>query len=570
MLTPEELRDIADTMLPLLDDLHDRVLRDMMRRLMARLGRGERPMLTATDEWQLQVYQEAGGHLDTVRRLLRQFLDLSEAEVARIFEDAGIRSLDADELIYATSRGAGLALSDAMVQIMTDTYQRTNGTIRNLTRTTAEASQKALIQALDLAHWEVQTGMLSYTAAVREAVDALADTQLQVSYPSGHVDTIETAVLRAVRTGTAQTAGNVSLQGMIEHDWDLIRVSAHLGARYGDGGENPGNHFWWQGKLYSRTGNDPRYPPFVETTGYGTGEGLCGWNCRHSFGPGDPDHDPFQNYDAEENKKAYDLSQRQRAMERAIRRSKAKVLALREARDAAEDPDVKKELQESYTKAAKRLTEQNKAYDKFCEENGLKKLNDRIQVAKWNRSEAMKAVAAARKREKALADPQNDDTIKTSELPLQRLKSVDLTLRSNAEEQALHMEATSGPDKSYPTTSQADEEVVASTPDRGIIKSMDRLGNIGTQFFAEKGLAKQDARSLEKGIRTLEKRIQEHEGYLEDPRTHVPDWDDLTEHHQASLIQHWRKEIRNFRESIQDREDELRKRGESGGRETDG
>ena len=27
------------------------------------------------------------------------------------------------------------------------------------------------------------------------------------------------------------------------------------------------------------------YPDFAASTGYGTGAGLCGWNCRHSFGP---------------------------------------------------------------------------------------------------------------------------------------------------------------------------------------------------------------------------------------------------------------------------------------------
>ena len=28
-----------------------------------------------------------------------------------------------------------------------------------------------------------------------------------------------------------------------------------------------------------------KYPDFIESTGYGTGEGLCGWNCYHSFSP---------------------------------------------------------------------------------------------------------------------------------------------------------------------------------------------------------------------------------------------------------------------------------------------
>ena len=65
-----------------------------------------------------------------------------------------------------------------------------------------------------------------------------------------------------------------------------LQEEDYRGARFGDGGLIPGNHFWWQGKFYSRTGRTPDLPLFVESTGYGTGECLCGWNCRHSFGPG--------------------------------------------------------------------------------------------------------------------------------------------------------------------------------------------------------------------------------------------------------------------------------------------
>ena len=32
-----------------------------------------------------------------------------------------------------------------------------------------------------------------------------------------------------------------------------------------------------------------KYKDFVKSTGYGTGGGLCGWNCRHSFIPFDPE-----------------------------------------------------------------------------------------------------------------------------------------------------------------------------------------------------------------------------------------------------------------------------------------
>ena len=66
MLTPQELLQIVDTMHPLLDDLNGWITNDLIARLMARLGRGEELLLTGTDEWQVQVYQSAGGHLEAL------------------------------------------------------------------------------------------------------------------------------------------------------------------------------------------------------------------------------------------------------------------------------------------------------------------------------------------------------------------------------------------------------------------------------------------------------------------------------------------------------------------------
>ena len=399
MLTPQELLEIVDTLHPQLDTLNVWITKDLISRLMARLGRGEEFLLTGTDQWQLEVYKSAGGHYDALQQEIKRFTKKSDAEIRAIFEDAGIRAWEADEAFYVAHglEPVSFMQSESVLRLLTDTYQRTNGEIHNFTRTTAQASQQRLIKVLDDAHFKVMTGAQSYTSAVKDAVNEIVGNQTKVHYPSGHTDTIETAILRAVRTGVGQASGNMAMQSMIERDWDLIRTSAHIGARYGDGGENPSNHFWWQGKLFSRTGKTPGYLLFEEATGYGTGEGLCGWNCRHSFGPGDPNHNPYADFDAEENKKVYDLSQKQRTAEARIRAAKLKVLGLREAIDGATDEAVKATLQDEYNKAALKLQNYNKAYTDFCESNNLPKLNDRITVAKWNRSEAAKATAAARK-----------------------------------------------------------------------------------------------------------------------------------------------------------------------------
>lgn len=397
MLTPQQLLEIIDTLYPTIDELNTWITADIISRVMARIGRGQDAFLTATDDWQLQVYQAAGGHMEAVQREIARWTKTSDAEIKRIFEDAGIKALAYDSDFYVAHglEAIKLAQSEGMIRLLEDTYQRTAGTVHNFTRTTAKASQQRLIKALDTAHMKVSSGATSYTQAVQEAVLSIVDEQTKVVYPTGHTDTIETAVLRAVRTGVAQASGNMAIQGMEERDWDVVLVSAHIGARYGDGGENPGNHFWWQGKHYSRTGKTPGIPLFSET-GYGTGEGLCGWNCRHSFGPGDLRHNPYAQFDAEENKEAYDLSQKQRSMESRIRRTKLKMVGIRQAIESAEDTKVKATLEDEYTKAAKLLERQNLAYNSFCQDNNLKRLADRIQIAQWTRADAAKSIAAAR------------------------------------------------------------------------------------------------------------------------------------------------------------------------------
>lgn len=398
MLTPKELLEVIDTMQPILDELNTFIVRDIVHRAVARMEKWNEITLTGTDAWQAQVYQEAGGHLEDLKAELQKFLRISEAEVQAIFQAAAITSVEADTTIY-TNAGVEVPdnpMSERMVRILADTYKRTNGEIRNFTKTTADASQKHFVDQLSNAHMKVITGAQSYTAAVKELVNEISTQQTKVIYPTGHIDTIETAVLRAVRTGVAQACGDISLQQMDDYGWDLIRTSAHLGARYGDGGENPGNHFWWQGKLFSKSGKDPKYPPFSDT-GYGTGEGLCGWNCRHSFGPGDPNHNPFKDYDDAENKAAYDLSQKQRRREASIRKSKLKLIGLREGIDTTENAELKFELQMEYDKTALRLQRQNADYREFCKDNKLATYDDRLAVAKWNRSQSAKATAAARR-----------------------------------------------------------------------------------------------------------------------------------------------------------------------------
>ena len=100
MLTPQELLDIVDTLYPQLDALNTWITKDIIKRLMARLGRGEDFVLTGTDEWQIDVYRAAGGHLEDLQQEIQRFTEKTDKEVKSIFEDIGVRAWTADNNFY--------------------------------------------------------------------------------------------------------------------------------------------------------------------------------------------------------------------------------------------------------------------------------------------------------------------------------------------------------------------------------------------------------------------------------------------------------------------------------------
>lgn len=402
MLTPEYLYRITEGVEDIASQLHKNIIDKIIARMMTRIGRGEEYLLTATDKWQIEVLQEAGYLLEDIQKELSDKTKKQVQEIKEAMEEAGVTALQWDDKIYQSAGLSPVPLlqSPALMRIMQRNYEATAGEWRNFTRTTANEAQRLFINQMDNAYNMVVSGAVSYTEAVRNVLKEVSETGLKVNYPSGYKMSIESATMMILRTGISQAAGDVAIERMKEMDWDIILVSSHLGARVGDGGQNAGNHSWWQGKFYSRSGKDKRFPPFSET-GYGTVTGLCGVNCRHSFGSGDGENNPFEQYDTEENRKTYEKQQRQRALERRVRDTKRKIQNMQTAIDNCRDEKLKFELQQEFDRKSYLLKKQNAAYKQYCEENNLKPYNERLQVAKWNREQAMKAAGAARRYENA-------------------------------------------------------------------------------------------------------------------------------------------------------------------------
>lgn len=403
MLTPDQLEALPRRFVQLWQQVEDDILQDIARRMKSL---GELDPLTPTAIWQAWRLAETRAVRSNTVATLARYTGKSRAEIKRLLETAGAQTLAADDAVYTA---AGLDpppvnQSPALLNLLNAGYRQTCGTWQNLTATTANTVTGAFEDRLSRAWGLISTGALDYSTAIRRTVDDLADTMPYITYPSGHTDTLEVAARRAVLTGVNQTCAKLQLARMEEMDCEFVEVTAHEGARP--------THAVWQGRVYHRGGavvqDGERYEDFETATGYGTGPGLCGWNCRHNFYPFYPGVS-VRNYTDERLAELdarnipyggglytrYEITQMQRALERRVRRYKRRYLA-----ETAAGVDA--------GQSAAKLKAARQQLSAFLEETGERLDGARAEVPGFGQREAKQADEAA----SALQSVQNNATLK--------------------------------------------------------------------------------------------------------------------------------------------------------------
>lgn len=370
MLKPEYLQRVPDGMIQLYAQAEMDILENMAVRI-AHYG-----YWIPAVEHQAKMLEEAGMVREEILARLKTLTGRTDRELRQLMQEAGGAALKSDDAVY---RRQGLnpppvSASEDLQKILQAGYEKTAGTFRNLTLTTARTAAHQFKQALDRAYMQITLGGMDSGTAIRSTIKQLsAEGVGAIRYPTGRTDTIEVAVRRAVVTGVNQTALRLQDARADEMCADLVEVSAHAGARP--------SHAQWQGGIYSRSGKSRKYPDFVKTTGYGTGAGLGGWNCSHSFRPWFEgmsrtyDKALLKEYQAKDYEyngvrmTEYEALQEQRKIERNIRRWKREQNALQAAGlDSGE--------------ASARITEWNRRQRDFLEQTGLKADGTRVAVGK--------------------------------------------------------------------------------------------------------------------------------------------------------------------------------------------
>lgn len=383
MLSPDYLAHIPDAACALWQQVEEDILADIARRL-AKMGE-----ITDTALWQVKRLEQIRLFRSDVVRRLKKASGQSEALIRQLLQLACTQALQADDAAHEAAGQTVSAVNDSLAlrNLLTAGAKQTNGTMANITATTANTATGQFERALDRAWLQTASGAFDYKTAVRRCVADLASTGLEaVRYPSGHVDTLEVAVRRAVVTGVNQSACRLQMERCKEVKCDLVEVTAHVGARP--------SHAQWQGKIYSISGKHPKYPPLSET-GYGTGAGLGGWNCRHNMFPfwegiSEPQYTSqrLAELDAKnieykgKQYSRYEINQMQRSRERRVRRWKRQY-AMEEA--AGLDS----------TQTAVWLKKARVDLEHFTRDTGGRVDSARVGVHGFGRSQAVKATNSA-------------------------------------------------------------------------------------------------------------------------------------------------------------------------------
>ena len=379
MLRPEQLYIIPQSMVELFRQFEDYILADISRRI-AKVGK-----VTETARMQAIAFAELLGAqqyvLEQIETLNADALKQSLETLVQATDWA--EANDGEVLGYIGFKPATLKDNAYLRQLLDAASIQTSGELLNITQSMGfkfPTSNIGIMQSyqrtMDSAVLEIASGAVDYNTAIKKAVKSLADSGIRhIDYANNYTNHADVAARRAIMTGVTQLSHNISEMNAFTLGTDYFEVSAHAGARP--------SHAEWQGKQYKKNGSAPGYPNLVEATGYGTGEGLGGWNCRHDMFPiipglSTPMYSKKQLKELEGKPfkfegvvyTLYQATQQQRKLEDAIRKAKRQIVVY-DAAGLEDDAKIVKTKQRQI---------QSK-YREFSKAAGLRTQSNRTMVA---------------------------------------------------------------------------------------------------------------------------------------------------------------------------------------------
>ncbi len=392
--------------------------------------------ITDAADWQIQRLIILGNSTQDIEDLVRKAVDGNEDEVRRLYAEVIEKEYTRDRSLYEQigKEFIPYELNPELQQITDALVQQSSEELYNITRSTGfmldnGSGRKVFTPLADVYNGYLDdaiTGMAEgaydYNTLVRRLVSQMTASGLRtdhafsdggsdygVDYASGWHNRVDVAARRALLTGFGQLTQHVTDLNAQRLGTNYFEVTWHAGARP--------EHAAWQGKVYTKE-------QLTTKCGLGTGPGLLGWNCRHTyypFIPGVSERLYTDEWLEEQNAReatprrfrgkeytAYEATQKQRQMETAMRARREQVQLLRTG--GADKEDI--------TIAQCKYQAQLEQYRSFSAAMGLEEQMERVysgrtkgrispspQVyAQWQAEQIAKAQERAEKRRRADQD----------------------------------------------------------------------------------------------------------------------------------------------------------------------
>lgn len=346
MFEPSELERMPKKIESIFTDLELKIMQDIIRRI--RINEE----ITRSADWQIYRLVQMGKHAEEIKKYIQEALQLADDEIVKLYDDAAEFSYTRDKKLYEAAEVKFIPYKEnqEMQQTVQAIISQTKTELENITQTTGFAIKvggKMTVtptavyfqQTLDRALIGVTSGTFDYNSTLKTVIKEMTKSGLRtVDYASGWHNRVEVAARRAVMTGITQLTSKINDINAAALGTDYFEVSWHATARP--------EHQVWQGRVYTRQ-------QLIDICGLGTGPGLCGWNCYHSYWPFIPgiskrtytdeqldkmntvENTPKKYKDKEYTK--YEATQRQRRLESLMRIQRQRIQLLKEGGANAED-----------------------------------------------------------------------------------------------------------------------------------------------------------------------------------------------------------------------------------------
>ena len=329
MLTASQIDALRSRSEQLVDPIVEFLIEDIAKRVL------EAGQFTGTASYQAWKLQQLGISQRQLKKEIAKRLKVSLKEAEKLLTQAAETGYNFDMSRFPTSHAIPLSANSSLQQIVDATVKLAKEDLSNMTQTIGFVGPDgqcreltdAYNQACDFAFQKVSTGAQDYISAIREATRNLAEKGIRtIDYESGVHTSLEAAVRRNIMGGMGLMQEKIS-----ESNHDLLgcngwEISAHAGSAP--------DHEPYQGRQYTDEEYINLNNSFVRRIGT--------LNCGHAafpiiMGVNDPQYTDEELEDMRQENaygvsydgkhySLYEATQRQRKLERAIRKQKRRIL----------------------------------------------------------------------------------------------------------------------------------------------------------------------------------------------------------------------------------------------------